>query len=150
MADLVDSLEVSLGVKEDEPLPPEPNEGAPPEQEPEPEPETNEGPSPMAVGGYALLGTGAAALVTGIVVQVLAGSAQNDAEEATSYDSFKADRNSMDKRQTGAIVLYVTAGILAGTGALLLGLDNRKDESEEPLEVSVAPGPTGLVLNGEF
>ena len=51
--------------------------------------------------------------------------------------------------QIGAAVSYVLAGVLGGTGALLLYATKNK-ETDDDVQLSVLPEPGGLSIQGTF
>jgi hypothetical protein len=178
LADLIVSLEKAQGI---EPAPEPAAAPSEPEPEPEPPPivapnepepaaeavEPEEPPSPAAkdpqadgtpkgralrVSGFVAIGTAGATLVTAIVLQAMAGAAKGDAEDATTYAAFRAREDDMKGRQTGATVMFVATGVLAGVGALMLGLGRSKKEDAggADVEVTAAIGPAGFAVEGRF
>jgi hypothetical protein len=158
----VAELEAKLGVA---PLPPPPAAGSaqpqpPPPQEqpeqelpweqPEPEPEepADEGAGPLTITGAVLVGVGAAGAAVGGVLQGLAGKAVKDGEATDDYGFFTEQEDKVDGYQKGALVCFIAGGALIATGIVLIVADS-KDE-EPATEVSLAPAPGGVLVQGTF
>lgn len=160
--EMVQQLEKEVS---DEPLPAvveaeepteEPLEGPEePGEEPVEEPEI-EGGEPtgeddganLAVPGYVMLGIGGAGLVVGAVLQGLTGKAQTESEETDDYSVFEDKKDSGEKMQKGAIACFIAGGAIAVTGLILVLADGGDEEPGG--EVSLLPGPGGLIIEGSF
>jgi hypothetical protein len=163
LADLVVSLEKAQGIAPSEPE-------APASQPPAPEAPTAEAestaepdatvpatpPEPKSgavrTTGIVLIAAAGATLITGVILAAAAGAAKGDAEAATTYGEFRDREDAMKGRQAGAVAMFVVTGVLAGTGALMVGLGGKEKPAGDTggVEVAVAPGPVGLVVSGRF
>lgn len=133
--------------------------GTPPPPPPPVDPEpSNAG----AVIGWLLVGSGAAALITGGVLGGLALSAEGNAEGASSLQEFQDEEESASSLALGADILFGAGGALAIAGIVMLIIrttrgDEGDEESEldEENEVSLMPlflgqNGLGLTLSGQF
>jgi hypothetical protein len=154
LSDLMVSLQKAQGIAPTE----EPVAGPPPPPAvPQPEPTPNEADRATSK-GKALRGVGTAAitlagasLVIGLVLQGMAGAAKKDAEEASTIEEFQEKEDSRKGRQAGAVAMYVTTGVLAGAGILMLVLGRPEDEAGDGgAHVEVTAGPGGAAINGRF
>ncbi len=111
--------------------------------------ETDDGKkSRMVLGGYIALGFGGASLVTGAVLQGLAGKSVSDGEKTDDYSGeWKDLKSEMKVYQTGALVGFIIGGVAAGVGIALVLIGKKKDGE---VEVSLAPSFDGLSLVGRF
>lgn len=110
------------------------------------------------VGGIVLLGAGVAAGVVGIIGGVSSSSARaqlaNLEEDASGRVIGMTQRQAADieaganTAATLANVMYVTAGVLAGTGVLLIALGGSSSGGSHDTEVTLAPAGPGVVLSG--
>ncbi|MCP4679507.1 MAG: tetratricopeptide repeat protein [Deltaproteobacteria bacterium] len=104
--------------------------------------------SRMELGGYIALGFGGASLVTGAVLQGLAGKAVSDGEKTDDYHGeWKDLKSKMKVYQTGALVGFIVGGVAAGVGITLVLVGKKKNSK---VEVSVAPSFDGLSITGNF
>ncbi len=103
--------------------------------------------SKLTLIGYASLGLGGAALLTGGIFQAMAGQAQSEGEATGDYHVFKDAKDKMRSRQIGAIVGFATAGVAVGTGIALILADRSDDEVAG---VSITPTVGGLSIEGRF
>jgi hypothetical protein len=117
----------------------------------------------LSITGWTDVGIGAVAFVTAIVLQGLAGSQKNRAQNATTYNDFLDAKDKNHSFQIGATTMFVTSALLAGTGLIHLFLLSRENNAvasdkpatkqqkpEEKPSVSVIPGPAYLGLEGTF
>ncbi len=147
---LIIELEEELGEE-----PPEPvvDESLFAEDKPEPEPEE---PAQSKIDrrtvSYILLGGAGATLVISTALQGAAGANKNKAADATNWNQFDYRRDRMKGLQVGALIGFITTGVLAGVGLYLLLTDDRETESDGENEVTLAlvPAPAGIVLKGSF
>ncbi len=148
---LIQHLEATVEPEpEPEPEPvPEPEPEPEPESVPDPEPEPMLGskPSALTVTGYSLLGVGGATLVVGTILQSLAANAKMSGEETHDWNEFEELKTDMEKYQTGALVGFIVGGALAGTGIIMVVLGKRR---ESEVEVTLSPGPSGLIMGAKF
>ncbi|MDJ0762952.1 MAG: hypothetical protein QNJ97_08190 [Myxococcota bacterium] len=100
--------------------------------------------------GWVLIGTGAAGLVTGSVLQGLAGAKKQNAQEVATYEQFLKEEDKMSAFQKGAYVGFIAGGVLAGTGIVLTLVSNGKEAPAANIALSLVPAPAGLVLEGRF
>ncbi len=116
--------------EDEEPQPPVP---AP---EPQPEPEsTDEDPRPdrkqaQRIAGYSMLGVGGVALIVGAVLGGLATGKANDADDAEFVDERLRLRDEARTRARGADAMYITGGVLAGAGLVLVLTTLRKKDRQ--------------------
>jgi hypothetical protein len=103
----------------------------------------------LSTSGWVLLAAGGAAAVAGGVLQGLAGSAQQQAEESNTYPDFQDAKRRMTGFQTGAYVGFATGGALMGVGLSLLVASKKKGNAEET-KVSIGAIPMGVELGGTF
>jgi hypothetical protein len=128
----------------------EPSPAVEPVDDPQPIEEDERAP-PTKIAGYVLLGAAGASLVAAIALQSAAGAAKNEALRAQNYDQYLAREDKMHRRQTAAAVFWVTTGVLAGTGFVLLLLDtDEREDGSDGVELDVNAGPNGLALQGRF
>ncbi len=97
-------------------------------------------------------GVGGASLIVAVILQGVAASAKKEAENATAYNDFLDAKDKYDGLQTGAIAMFVSAGIFGGAGAVLMLWDKGLLESKTKSDVTVSlvPGPSGVILEGRF
>ncbi|MCP4599129.1 MAG: tetratricopeptide repeat protein [Proteobacteria bacterium] len=108
----------------------------------------DEGRSPLKISGYVSLGIGGSLLISGAVLQGLAGKTGTDGEITDDYQGeWKDLKNKIKGYQTGALVGFVAGGLAAGVGVVLVILDRREDAGPE---VSLLPSPTGFTFSGRF
>jgi tetratricopeptide (TPR) repeat protein len=129
-------------------LPPEEEEK--PWDQPEPEPTEEEGGvGTVGTVGWVFFGVGLATAAAGGVLQGLAGKAVSDGEATDDYAFFADQKDKVDAFQKGAIACFIAGGALLTTGIVMVVVD--KGGGEEPAaEISLAPTPGGLVLQGAF
>jgi hypothetical protein len=135
-----------------EPPPPAPAEAdfdAPWEVPEEETPEEEPGPPGVVVAGWVFVGLGAAGVVTGAVLQGLAGKALEDGEAMNRYEGFEDQQAKVDKLQTGALVGFIAGGVLVGGGIAMIAIGGGGDD-EGAVEVTVSPAPGGLSVGGTF
>jgi hypothetical protein len=119
-----------------------------PWDEPAPVPEDSGGIGPLGTTGWVFFGVGAATVVTGAVLQGLAGKAVKDGEATDDYGVFAEQKDKVDGFQKGAIVCFIAGGLLAVSGIVMVAVDGG---GEEPAaEISLSPAPGGLVVGGTF
>jgi hypothetical protein len=97
-------------------------------------------------------GVGGASLIVAVILQGVSASAKKQAENATTYNDFVDAKEKHDSLQTGAIVMFVSAGIFGAAGAALMLWDKGLLEGKKKNEVtlSLVPLPSGVVLEGRF
>ncbi len=123
-------------------------------------PPIEEGPSNTgAVIGWLLIGTGAAALITGGLIGGIALGAEGDAEEAQSLDAFDTNAARANDLALGSDVLFAAGGAMAIAGIVILIVRASRGEEdvEEETELDQAITPIflgrnglGLSFNGRF
>ncbi len=98
------------------------------------------------------LGVAGASFILAVILQGVSGAAKNEAENATTYDDFIDAKEKHDSLQSGAVAMFVTAGIFGGAGAALLLWDKGilKVKTKSDVELSFNPSPYGVVLEGRF
>ena len=101
----------------------------------------------MRTAGVISVVAGGAGLVVGGVFQGLAGSSEKTTGDTDDYSEYVEARDNIQKYQTGATVTFIAGGVLLGAGIVMILVDGRRDER---VDVSIAPGPNGLVLGGTF
>jgi hypothetical protein len=104
---------------------------------------------PLRLISWIAMGTGAGGLVAGGILQGAAGAAQSDAEQANSYDQFLSKKEKMENLQTGALVGFISGGVITGAGLALYLLFCR-DEEQRELDIALLPHANGLILQGRF
>lgn len=118
----------------------------------------------LRITGWTDVGLGAGAFIAAIVLQGLAGSNKNRAQNAETYDEFLDAKDKRRSFQVGATTMFVTSALLAGTGIVHLFLlskeqktglfksDSGKDagKNDKKPKVSVVPGPAYLGVEGFF
>jgi hypothetical protein len=107
-------------------------------------------PKGTKIAGLALMGTGGAALVVGAVLQGLAGSAKSDAEEAGTLNRFESAESKMKGFQIGALVGFVSGGVLAGVGVSLFIISKKDPNEHTDAAFYLTPHPGGVTLEGSF
>jgi hypothetical protein len=87
-----------------------------------------------------------------VILQGVSVAAGNRAENATTYDDFIDEKEKQESLQTGAVAMFVTAGIFGCAGAALLLWDKGilKVKTKSAVELSLNPSPSGVVLEGRF
>jgi hypothetical protein len=134
---------------EDQPeLEPEPIHEIVPAPRLAPEPGSKTGPEWLRTVGYVAVGASGAALVTGSVLQILAGSAKKTTGDTVDYDEYEEAKSSLDRYQLGATVSFIAGGVILGAGVAMLWLDS--DKGENSANVSVAPTPRGVLVRYGF
>ncbi len=128
---------------------PEPEVEPEPEIEPEPETEPTVGLDPLKVTGITLTGVGAAFVVTGAILQGMAGKAKTDSEEAEWMNDFNKAESQMESYQKVAYVGFIAGGAVLVTGVILWAVSGRDDEQGDAA-VGLALWPSGLLLKGRF
>jgi hypothetical protein len=122
----------------------------------------------LSTTGWADVGVGAAAFVSAIVLQGLAASEKNRAQNADTYDIFLDAEKKNRSFQIAATTMFITSALLAATGLthlFLLSSSQKKDavaatpktgdtpnedvQLEKP-SVSLVPGPTFFGIKGTF
>lgn len=141
-----------------------------PKAQPKPEPKAEPDPAPVAVkpsavepsrpmrlAGWSLVGVGAASLITGLVLGVLAADKASELEDlnaagATEYARVTDEEDAGRSLQAGQIAALAVGGAAAAVGAVLLVLDARKapDESRAWLTPSVGPGGAVVTAGVRF
>jgi hypothetical protein len=117
---------------------------------PEPEVEAeDEGTGPVAITGWVFVGVGAAGLVTGAVLQGLAGKAVTDGEAMNEYLVFKDQQDKVDGLQKGALIGFIAGGALVAAGIVMIAVGD-DDEESPAAEISLSPTPGGLSIGGTF
>ena len=117
----------------------------------------------LQITGWADVGLGAGAFITAIVLQGLAGSHKNQAQNAETYDEFLDAKDKKRSFQISATTMFLTSALLAGTGLVHLFLLSRehKTKSSETTpprdadkagkaKISLVPGPAYLGIEGFF
>jgi len=111
---------------------------------------------PFPTAEVALLGTGAIAIVSGVL---LGSGAKNQGTQAALYcggqglpcTSMAADFLKKERRYAlGADLCFIAGGLATATGIGLLVLKKSDTSSPETVRVQVSPSATGLVMNGTF
>lgn len=156
----VADLEAKLGVapeppaaveeQSSQPPPPEPVEQELPWEQPAPEPEepVDEGLGAVTITGAVLTAVGAAGVVAGTVLQLMAGKAVEDGQATEYYAEFEDQKRKVDAFQKGALAGFIAGGALLVTGVILIAVDGG---GEAPAaEVSLAPSPGGVLVTGTF
>lgn len=103
----------------------------------------------MRITGLSLIGVGAVTLVAGSVFQLMAGKSQQDAEDSLYYNTFKDEKQRMERFQTLAVIGFVSTGVLVGSGMVLWML-GRKSERLQSSQLLLVPSVQGVVLTGRF
>lgn len=111
--------------------------------------EPDEGANPLVVTGAVLTGVGAAGVVTGVALQISAGMARQETEDAKWLVDYEDAESRMEKLQKGAYVGFIAGGALLVTGVILLAVGSG-DEEQGGADVVLVPAPSGLVLTGRF
>jgi tetratricopeptide (TPR) repeat protein len=104
-----------------------------------PDPAAPYGSAPQTFGntlGWALVGTGAAALIGGIVFEISRSSSQSSADNADDAADAARAQGAADGKQMASLLLFGVGGGLTVSGGLLLTLGSRFDE---PADTSAAP-----------
>lgn len=118
----------------------------------------------LQITGWTDVGLGAGAFITAIVLQGLAGSNKNRAQNAETYDEFLDAKDKRHSFQIGATTMFVTSALLAGTGLVHLFLlsaerkskpsksNSGKDtgKGDKKPKISLVPGPAYLGVKGFF
>ncbi len=134
------------------------DEGGDPDPEPDPEPVV---PEPIARPGlspipFVLIGTGAAALIAGVVVGAMSQSSADEyrATMPTTTAQVDAALATLSRAETEALaanVLMIAGGVLAAGGVVwLLAAGNEDGSSPLAAAPVVAPGYAGIALTGTF
>ncbi len=122
-------------------IPPAPILDEPTVPEPEDE-ETNLKPL-----GWVSFGVGVAATGAGFTFQILAGQAREVTAKTHSYSVYHKKEKEIEGFQKGAVAGFVVGGAALIFGIVLLAVSSDDEKSEE---VTVIPGPGGVVLQGTF
>jgi hypothetical protein len=106
----------------------------------------------VEISTWTSFGVGGASLFIAVILQGIAISAKNKAEDATTYDDFAEAKDQWYRRQAGAIAMFIAAGIFGGAGATLVLWDKGLLEGKKKSKValSLVPLPSGVVLEGRF
>jgi tetratricopeptide (TPR) repeat protein len=106
----------------------------------------------LLTAGYVSLGLGAAGVVTGTVLQILAGkTALNDGSEADDYDEYRRLDDDRKSYQIGAVIGFAVGGAALGAGLTMI-LIAKKGEKEKSSDarISLVPGPGSVSIVGRF
>ena len=150
---------VEIQKKDAEPQPVEttPAETTPPtETTPVEPPEEEAPPKPRNVRpiGYALLGTGAAALISGAVVGGLAKREETNFKTATNREDADFAKERGQKLAPAADGLFIAGGILAAAGIVMLLVPRRGKKSERRERAMfvphASPSQVGFGVTGRF
>lgn len=133
--------------KAEEPPPP------PPPLLPVPEP-----PSKRRIAGFIGIGTGGAALVTGVVLGGLALSknadskADNHCDETSACDEIGTElRLEAQKIGNASTAMFVVGGVLAATGVILVATAPAPEKkSNKDVQAGLWIGPTGVAVRGSW
>ena len=123
----------------------------------------------LSLTGWLNVSIGAAAFVSAIVLQGIAGAQKNKARNATNYEAFLDAKDKNKSLQIAATSMFVASALVAGTGLvhlLLLHEEQKKlaQRAETPKDsktndvkgteskpqVSLIPGPTWFGIEGTF
>jgi hypothetical protein len=106
----------------------------------------------VEIATWTSFGVAGASFIVAVILQGVSGAAKNQAENATTYDDFIDAKEKHESLQTGAVAMFVTAGIFGGAGAVLLLWDKGilKVKTKSDVELSLSPSPSGVVLEGRF
>lgn len=107
------------------------------------------------VAGITLLGVSAAPLALGVTFTIMAKSAQNDAQDATSWDDFQYyDERSMRFASGASVGYLLTAGLLVPGVVLLVKSKKIRQQKDAPpahhFDMSFNVAPNGFVVGGTF
>ena len=120
----------------------------PPEEEPPPKPRN------VRPVGYALLGTGAAALIGGAVVGGLAKREETNFKTATNRDDAAFAKERGQKLAPAADGLFIAGGILAAAGIVMLLVPQRGKKAERRERAMfvphASPSQVGFGVTGRF
>ncbi len=131
------------------PEPSTPSTSPTPSTDPAPEPPVS---SPLRTGGWVALGVGGALLVAGGVTGGLALEAKGDVEDTCPNGCYSDDYDLVDKRDNLALTTDILIGVgaaAAAAGIAMLVVDATGGE-DEGTEISLAPGPGGILVRGRF
>ncbi|MBN2718640.1 MAG: hypothetical protein JXX14_22535 [Deltaproteobacteria bacterium] len=103
----------------------------------------------LKIAGITLMAVGGSALIAGGTFQFLAGRSQQKASDTDSFSIFENQQDKMGKYQTGAIIGYISGGLILGTGGVLTLL-SRKTEVLQTSKLTISPSYRGLFLSGRF
>jgi tetratricopeptide (TPR) repeat protein len=106
----------------------------------------------LLTAGYVSLGLGAAGVVTGTVLQILAGkTARADARETDDYDAYQDLENDRKSYQIGAVVCFAVGGAAIGAGlAMILVAKKGEKENGSGANITLVPGPGSVSIVGRF
>lgn len=123
----------------------------------------------LSMTGWIDVSVGAAAFVTAIVLQGIAGAKKNQALSATNYDAFLDAKDRNKSFQIAATSMFIASALVAGTGLahlLILNIEQKKlknrlnltkDSQEKDVKkeeskpkVTLLPGPTWFGIEGTF
>ena len=102
----------------------------------------------MTTVGFVAVGVSGAALITGGVLQILAGVNQKTTGETADFPEWEEAKSSLERYQTGAYIAFAAGGAILGGGVALLWLG--RDDEESNSTVAVAPTPTGVLVRCGF
>lgn len=90
---------------------------------------------------WALIGTGAAALLGGVVLEISRGASQSSADESADPAEAARARGAADGKQMASLLLLGTGGGLAVSGLLLLGIGGEARGRESAPAPLPSPAP---------
>ena len=99
------------------------------------------------IAGYVLLGVGAAGLVTGAVLQGLAGAAVERGQDTEDPQVYEDARSDMKKLQAGAIGAFAVGGAALIAGIVIVLVAKKEPQAED---LSILPTTNGLMIRGTF
>ena len=130
---------------------PEPRPAPPTAPQPKPVATASGSPRPQRIAGWALVGVGAASLITGVALGALAAEKAIELEDlnaggVTEFARVVDDEDAGRGLQTWQIAALAAGGALAAVGAVLLILDYRKPGAERSAWLTPTVGPGGAAV----
>jgi tetratricopeptide (TPR) repeat protein len=106
----------------------------------------------LITAGYVSVSVGGATIITGTVLQILAGKiALSDAKETDDYEEYKSLDNDRKSYQIGAVVCFAVGTVALGAGlAMMMVAKKEEKEKSKGVRISLFPGPGSLSIVGRF
>ncbi len=106
----------------------------------------------LLTAGYVSLGVGVAGVITGTVLQVMAGrTALSDAAETDDYEEYKRLEDASRGYQIGAVVGFAVGGVALAAGLTMVLVANKKEKKPgSGATITFLPGPGSVSITGRF